>query len=135
MKKLLIIIVFCFISLSNNAFAVKTLLSDPETYEKINMFCSNKYSVNPQLIWVCVDQQTESLGAIESYLNNKFPNVENDHPVIKMILSAAAKSTTEVNGKKWIDWSMLRYRFKISMQKWLLKKGDTMALYNLNAAL
>jgi len=124
MRVLLIFMVMLY-SFAVQAKGYDTLGANPKTIKIVGMYCKQEYQSEPKLISICQTTQMAALGAVESYQMKKWPNLKKDSPVHRLYIGAIKKAGVVVEGKPWVNWSLMKLYFKKDMQTWLRAQGKS----------
>ncbi|MGR5165420.1 hypothetical protein ACPV4X_26460 [Vibrio owensii] len=122
----------CGIAICLNAMTVSasSMLGDEQTQPKVLKFCEEKYWRDPGFIGTCVSNQIDALARLEHYLESEWKDVPEGHPVFNIFSDSMKKSVAMVDGEPWVDWLMVKYRFKHSLQDWLKAQGKVDPMLN-----
>jgi hypothetical protein len=99
--------------------------TESESIDRVIAFCKQEYKREPSLIEACVTSQLRAMHGLESYVRENWSGIGEDHPVMRLLVASSERAGIVVDGKPWVNWSLMKLYFKRSMQTWLEAEGKS----------
>lgn len=88
--------------------AIEQLADHPMTLKRVEAYCLQEYKNESKLITTCMNSQMYSLRQIEGYQIKRYPNINEEHPVSRILKDSMNKASVVVDNKPWVNWNLAK---------------------------
>ena len=110
---------------SINAQESKQVIAQKTSEEQIELLCRSRYKDNSNYVLSCMTTQTRARNTFTTTFKKYWPNVEGNHPMLRLVVRNTDKARELVGQHVVINWLKFNTHFKRDMEVILFFSNQT----------